>query len=190
MSQRARLLTALDKMRVKHLSISERNLATGSSILFGYNCRPQEMHYWEVPLRWHFTSGRITEARLSSTVVQKALTSFSFSSWSSDRRPPWLWSHHGCTCYCSPLIDRAPGARNPGIVAANWSSRTPHLPPAPRCAAVRLSLPVLPVNGFSIAFRWGGWREATAGGTLNLISARCPWAKCDQILSWSRADYF
>ena len=44
MSQRARLLTALDKMRVKHLSISDRNLATGSSILLGCNCLPQEMH--------------------------------------------------------------------------------------------------------------------------------------------------
>lgn len=90
MNQRARLLTALDKMRVKHLSISDRNLATGSSILFGYNCRPREMHFGELLLRWHWTSGRITEARLSSTVVQKAPNSFSFSSWSSDRGPPWL----------------------------------------------------------------------------------------------------
>lgn len=87
MNQRARLLTALDKMRVKHLSISDRNLAAGSSILFGYNCRPREMHFGELLLRWHCTSGRITEARLSPTVVQKAPNSFSFSSWSSDRGP-------------------------------------------------------------------------------------------------------
>ena len=87
MSQRARLLTALDKMRVKHLSISDRNLATGSSILLGCNCRPQEMHYRGLLLRWHFTAGRIAEARLGSTVVQKAPNSFSFRSWGSDRAP-------------------------------------------------------------------------------------------------------
>jgi len=46
------LLTAFDKMVMRHSFISGCSLATGFSILFCYNCHAQKMHYLEPFLRY------------------------------------------------------------------------------------------------------------------------------------------
>lgn len=134
------------------------------------------------------------EPRLCSMIVQKASNSFSFSSWSSAKPLGGSAATTAARAIVARLIDRAPGATVPGIVRSNWCSQQPHSACTEVCCTA--ALPVLPVNGFSIAFKWQqtswwvGWREETERGILNLICARCPRAKCDQILSRWRSWLF
>lgn len=103
-------------------------------------------------------------------------------------------SRQRCTCYWSPLIDRllVPGSReSPPLIGAHV--QPPPAGWAPRCAAVRLSR----LNAFQelsdgskLGNEGAGEKQATEGGTLHLICAPRPGARCDQILSWSHSWLF
>lgn len=96
------LLTAFDKMVMRHSFISGCSLATGFSILFCYNCHAQKMHYLEpflrypVYLRIHYLMQFLFQD------LAEASKSSSPDRWSYSK-PLCVSNHDYCTCYCSTI---------------------------------------------------------------------------------------
>lgn len=71
------LLTAFDKMVMRHSFISGCSLATGFSIHFCYNCRARQMHYLEpfppqvssIPQNTLFSTGSVPGSRRGSQAI-------------------------------------------------------------------------------------------------------------------------
>lgn len=96
------LLTAFDKMVMRHSFISGCSLATGFSILLCYSCHAQKMHYLKPFLRYpaHLRIHYLAWVLLQD--LAEASKSPSPGCRSYDK-PLCVLNHDYCTCYCSTI---------------------------------------------------------------------------------------
>lgn len=144
------LLTALDKMIVRHLPISGRNLALSSSILLGYKARPRkciiQSPYSGNSLPWDalLNRGSVPRSGKKLQTHSQAAAGVEASRVGFQSAP--------CTCRVAPLIDTLPVPRSQEEAALIGAHTRPPCAAgaagARRCAAVRLCAPALLLMAF------------------------------------------